>query len=134
MRAQTSLEFLYTASLMLLVFGIVMIIFYESQSDAANLAAYTESQRICHAVAAQVDAMDSAGDGASSVFSRPYSLSGQNYSVYVSGPNKSVSIIYAGQGTDCLFSTSSITNGSSATFYIAQSALIRNVNGGVVVG
>ena len=134
MRAQSSLEFLYTVSLMVLVMTMCMLIYFQSNSDAAALSAYSESRRICQAVAAQISAVDAAGDGASMLLKRPASLADRNYSLYVVGPNRSIAVSYGSQGTGCLFSTTNISNGYSSTFFITSDSIVRNVNGGVLVG
>jgi hypothetical protein len=133
-RAQSSLEFLYTVSFMVLVMTMCMLIYFQSNTDSAALSAYSESRRICHAVAAEISAIDAAGDGASALLKRPASLAGKNYSVYVMGLNRSIAVSYENQGTGCLFSTTNISNGNSSTFFITRDSIIRNVNGGVLVG
>ncbi len=133
-RAQSSLEFLFTAAFMVLVMVLCMVINFQSSQDSSALSAYAESMRICHAVASQISAVDAAGDGASAVLRRPASLADMNYTILVIGINRSISVNYGSQGTGCLFSTSNISNGSSSSFSITQDSLVRNVNGGVLVG
>ena len=133
-RAQSSLEFLYTVGFSLLIFVITLVIFAQGQSDAASLSAYVESVRICRLVSDQISAIDSSGEGTSAALLLPDSLAGLNYTVFVSGPIRSIAVNYGSQGTGCLFSTSNITNGSSSSFHIAASTTIKNSQGGVVVG
>ncbi len=133
LRGQTSLEFLYCTSAVLLLFSMVLLVFFESQQDSAALFAYAESQRLCHAIASQISAISAAGDGTVASLSLPSALGSLNYTAYVSGQNRSLSINYGAQGTGCSFSTSNITNGSSSAFYLSNGAAIRNVNGGLVV-
>lgn len=134
MRAQSSLEFLYTSSFMVLVMVLCSIIYYQSSLDAANLAAYAESKRICQSVASIISAVDAAGEGTVAYFRRPASLADRDYTIYVMGPNRSIAVAYAAQGVGCLFSTTAISNGSASSFNITADSAIRKINGGVLVG
>ncbi len=131
---QTALEFLYATGFMILLLVISTLIYYQSQAEATALSAYAESQRICHEVAIQLSAVDSAGNGTAAVLRMPVPLSGANYSVFVTGANRSVAVLYGTQGTGCYFSTANISNGSASSFRISGDTVVRNVDGGVVVG
>lgn len=133
-RAQSSLEFLYTSSFMVLVMVLCTIVYYQSSRDAASLSAYAEARRICQSVASLISAVDAAGDGTSAAFVRPSSLAGENYTIYVMGPNRSIAVAYAAQGAGCLFSTTAISNGSASSFNMTKDSEIRKINGGVLVG
>ncbi|HIH18763.1 TPA: hypothetical protein HA225_02180 [Candidatus Micrarchaeota archaeon] len=133
-RAQSSLEFLYTVSFMVLLMTMCMLIYFQSANDSAVLSAYSESRRICQAVSALISSADAAGDGASIKFARPPSLADMNYSIYIMGSNRSIAVSYADQGTGCLFSTTNISNGSSSAFYVSGDAVVRNAGGGVLFG
>jgi hypothetical protein len=131
---QTSLEFLYAVAMVLLVFAMSTVLFYQSQQDSAAITAFTQSKLVCQAVSSRISAVAAGGDGTVSAFSLPLVAGGTNYTIFVSGQNRTVSVSYQGGGTGCLFSTSNISNGSSGSFYIAGDTPIRNVNGGVLVG
>jgi hypothetical protein len=119
---------------MILLLVISMMIYYQSQNDAAALSAYAESQRICHEIAIQLSAVDAAGNGTAAVLRMPIPLTGANYSVFVTGANRSVAVSYGAQGTGCYFSTSNISSGNASSFWITGDILISNIDGGVVVG
>lgn len=131
--AQASLEFLYATGVVLLVFTMALMVYYQSSQEASALFSYVESQRICHALASQISAIDSAGDGASAAIELPGSLANSNYTAYVSGDGRTLSINYGTQGSACMFSSSNITNGSAQSFYIQPGSTIRNSDGGIVV-
>lgn len=134
MRAQSSVEFLYCTGLVILLFAMVAIIFYESQEESGSLSAYVESQRICHEIAAQVSAIAIAGNGTQAVLLRPRSFSSQNYTVLVSGQDRAISVQYLQRGTTCMLATSNVSNGTDSTFYITGDVLVRNDGRGVVFG
>src|SRR3989344_446840 len=115
---QTSLEFLFSAGLALFVFSIAMLLFIQSQSDAAAMGAYTESKLICQQVSATISAVASAGDGAASRLELFTVSGGRSYLVFVSAANKTVSVSYSGAGVGCRLTTGNISNGSSGSFYV----------------
>jgi len=119
---------------MTLVFTLALLLYYESQLDVASLSAYSDSHGICRQIATHLSAVQAAGSGMEAVLRRPMAVSGGNYTVFVSGPNRSISVSYGGQGAGCSLALSNITNGSSASFYIEGDVRVRNVDGGVVVG
>ena len=131
---QTSLEFLYAVAMVLLVFTMTSVLFYQSQQDSAAITSYTQSQMVCQAVASRISAVAAGGDGTVSFFSLPLVAGGTNYTIFITGKNRTVSVSYQGGGTGCLFSTSNISNGTSGSFYIQSDTPVRNVNGGVLVG
>ena len=131
---QSSLEFLYATSMMLLVFAVVALLYYQSQSDSAILSSYAEARRICHLVASQISSVAASGDGTSALLGLPDSLGGRNYSVFLSGQNRTVTVVYAEQGTTCPLSVANVTNGTSSSFYLLNGTSMRNSFGGVVLG
>ncbi len=131
---QTSLEFLYSVGLMLLIFILIALIFYQSQTDATNLSIDAESRRVCQLVSSQISAVFSSGHGTAANLDLPALIAGKNYSVYVNGLNRSVSVSYGTRGTGCHFLTSNVTNGSSTSFFIGENSTVENVEGGVVIG
>ncbi len=135
LRGQTSLEFLYSMGIVLFIFVAAAAFFSLASADLAALSGFSEARRSCHEIAAQISTMANAGDGASSLLLLPAGLSRQNYSVYVSGPNRSISVWLSGSGAGCRIMTSSVSNGSSGNFYLsANSSILRNAGGVVVVG
>ncbi|MCX6773238.1 MAG: hypothetical protein NTV88_05750 [Candidatus Micrarchaeota archaeon] len=131
---QTSLEFLYAVAMVLLVFTMSTVLFYQSQQDSTAITSFTQSKLVCQAVASRISAVAAGGDGTASIFSLPLVAGGTNYTIFISGKNRTVSVSHQGGGTGCLFSTSNISNGSASSFYIASDTPIRNVQGGVLVG
>ena len=142
---QAALEFLYATGVAMLVFTMALMVYYQSQGEASALFAYVDSQRICHAIASQISAVDSAGAGTIAPLELPGSLAYSDYNIYVSGKDRSLSIQYGSQdtsqGTSCLFSSSNISsntsNGSASSFYIKNGSTtmgtISNEDGGLVV-
>ncbi len=133
-RGQTSIEFLYAVGMMHLVFETSAALFYQSQPDASAATAYTDSQIVCQAAAGRISAVASAGDGAALAVQLPLIEGGSDYKVFVSGPNRTVSVMYAGGGSGCRFVTSNVSNGSSSSFFMANNTVMWYVKGGVLVG
>jgi len=134
MRAQSSIEFLFCTGLAMAVMVIAMLFYYQAQSEAAVLGEYVESQRICHEIAMQISAIVSAGSGTQAALHRPQALAGQNYTVLVAPENHSVVVEFGRQTASCMLATTNVSNGTHSSFYISQDTLIRNEDGGVVVG
>ncbi len=136
MAGQSSIEFLYATGLALIFFSVSMVIFYQTQNDAASLSAAADGRRVCNAIAAQISAVADAGDGASAELYVPQLAEEGNYTILVTGHNRSISVSRGSWGTGCLFSTSSVSNGTSDTFYIdyRNGTGIRNIGGGVLIG
>ena len=128
------MEFLYSVVLTLLLFSLVLIIFFQSQNDLSALSSAVEAKRVCHAIAGQISVVAAAGDGTAAVLRMPDTIYAGNYTVFVSAPNRSVSVSYQGIGGGCRFTTTSVSNGTSGRFYINKDTAIRNVNGVVVIG
>ncbi|MFA6214211.1 MAG: hypothetical protein WC717_02945 [Candidatus Micrarchaeia archaeon] len=132
---QSSLEFLYAAGMIVLMFAVVAILFYQSGQDASALGAYVETQRTCSEAAAQVEAVASAGEGASSVLRMPQHAPYRSFAFLFFPENRSLQVVYSGTMAGCALATSDISNGSgSHIFNITEDARIINVGGGVVVG
>ncbi|VVC00892.1 Uncharacterised protein [uncultured archaeon] len=131
---QTSLEFLYAIGIELLLFAVILMLFVQSQEDVAALSSSMEARRICQAMAGQISAISTAGDGASAPFELPPSLYSGAYTAYVAAANRSLTISYGTRLAGCTFTTTSVSNGTSGSFFIANSTVIKNVNGGVVIG
>jgi len=111
---------------------ISVLIYYQSQEEAAILSQYVESQRICHEVAMQISAIVSAGNGTQAMLLRP--LTAQGYTLYISAGNRTAVVALGGQTASCNLATSNASNGTSTSFYISQDTRIRNEGGGVVIG
>jgi len=132
-RGQSSLEFLYATLFSLLFLVLAIFIFVESGEDAGVLAAASDAGMVCNAVSIQLSKIASAGEGAEAAVEFPEKLAG-NYSVWVSGSNKSLAVAYAGGGVGCRFLAQGVGNGTSDEFYIAEGAVMRNNGTGVVIG
>jgi hypothetical protein len=113
---------------------IALLIYYQGQEDAANLGQYVEAERVCHETAMQISAVVSAGSGTEAAFLRPQIVAARNYTLRVSGSDRSASVEIGGKTAFCRLATSNISNGTHASFYINQDTTIRNVGGGVVIG
>jgi len=133
-KGQSSLEFLYASGLVLCIFAVMLAIFHVAGSDADSLGAYSEALRACSETAAQISSVAAAGDGASAVLARPKLAETRNYSLYISGKNRQLTVGYAEKSAGCMFATSNITNGTSDGFYFEFGAAARNIGGGVVIG
>jgi hypothetical protein len=135
---QSSIEFLFLISIMAAIFVAITLVSYQAQSDAAALSADFEAKRLCHEVAFRISEVDAAGNGTVASLSMPEKIAGSNYTVFVSGPDRSLSVSYAKGVAGCPLSTSSIANGtgigSSGRFYIQGGESLRNIGQGVVVG
>jgi hypothetical protein len=135
---QSGIEFLFLMSIMTGVFLIVTLVYYQAQSDIDSLSADFEAQRVCHELAFRISAVDAAGNGTVAGLGMPEKIAGSNYTVFVSGPGRSISISYAKGVAGCPLSTSSVSNGtgigSADRFYIDRGKSLRNIGQGVVVG
>ena len=134
---QSSLEFLFASGLMVLIFTIATVLYYQSSMDARGLGNYAESQRICHEAASQISAVASAGEGTSAVFRMPGAALAQNYTIYAYPQNRSLSVPYGGTVAGCALGTSNVRGAlaaAGAPFNITADSPIRNVGGGVVIG
>gem|GEM_PF-3109858 len=136
---QSSIEFLFLMGIMAAIFVIVTLVSYQAQSDTAALSADFEAQRLCHELAFRISAVDAAGNGTAAGLGMPERIAGSNYTIFISGPDRRLSISYAKGVAGCPLPTSSIANGSGAgsagKFYIYgnKSKSIRNIGQGVVV-
>ena len=132
---QSSIEFLYAVGMILVLFTIAALLFYLSGEDASALAAYVETQRACTEAAAQVEAVSSAGDGASATLRMPQGRAYDSFAFFFSSENRSLSVVYAGTPASCGLSTTDLKNASGAyAFNITGDSPIRNIGGGVVIG
>ena len=132
LRAQSSIEFLLCTGFAMSILVISMLIYYQAQDEAAVLSQYVESQRICHEVAMQISAAVSAGSGTQAALLRP--LAAQNYTIYISASERTAVVALGGQAAFCNLATSNVSNGTHQLFYISQDTVIRNEDGGVVIG
>jgi hypothetical protein len=132
LRAQSSIEFLLCTVLALSILVIAVLVYYQSQEEAAILGQYVESQRICHEVAMQISSVVSAGSGTQAMLLRP--IAGRNYTIYIAARDRSAVVTLGDQTAFCRLATSNVSNGTSTSFYISQSTRIRNDGGGVVIG
>ena len=135
---QGSLEFLILMGIMAGIFLVVILISYQAQSDIAALSADLEAKRICHELAFRISAVDAAGNGTVASLGMPEKIAGSNYTVFVSGPGRSLSVSYGKGAAGCPLSTSSIANGtgigSANRFYIDENKSLINTGQGVVIG
>lgn len=136
---QSSIEFLFLMGVMATIFLIVTLVSYQAQSDTASLSAGFEAQRLCHELAFRISAVDAAGNGTAADLGMPGKIAGSNYTIFVSGPGRRLSILYANGVAGCPLSTSNMANGtgngSAGKFYIygGESKSIRNIGQGVVI-
>ena len=121
---------------MVLIFAMSALLFFQSQSDAGSLSSFLEASRACHEIAAQITAVDAAGNGTVAALRFPESVGGNySYEVFVAGANRSLAVKYGAQGTGCPLPVASITNGTGAAFYMnISNSTARNNGAGVVVG
>ena len=132
--AQSSIEFLYSVGAVLLVFSISAVLFYQSQQDAAAIESYMDSRLACQEVAGKISAVSSGGDGTVSYMQFPLVAGALNYTVRVSGDNRTVSVSHKSSLVGCRFGNANVSNGTSASFNVASGAAVRNIDGGVLVG
>jgi len=131
---QSSLEFLYAVGMALLVFSVAALLFFQSQQDETAIDSYLQSNLACEAVAGRISAVAAGGDGTVSYLLLPLVGGRLNYTVAVSAVNRTVSVGYGTNSVGCRFSTSNVSNGSSSSFFVTNNTLVRNINGGVLVG
>lgn len=131
---QTSLEFLFSVGMALLVFAMSTMLFLQSQSDAAAMESYLDSKAACQEVAGKIAAVYASGDGTQSYLRLPLVSGGLDYTVAVSGVNRTVSISHAGGLVACRIPISNVSNGTANVFYATNGAAVRNIDGGVLVG
>jgi uncharacterized protein (UPF0333 family) len=132
-RGQTSLEFLFSVGMVILIFAMAALVFFQSSTDAGALSLHLDSKRVCHEIAAQISAVDAAGNGTVAALKLPLTVGGLNYSIFISASNRSISINYGEQGTACALSTNAVSNGTSGSFYITVNGSIATNNGGGIV-
>jgi hypothetical protein len=117
---------------MLLVFTAVLVIYGLAQNDLAEISQGAEFRAACHSAASQISAIASSGEGAAAPLSLPSATT--NYTVYVFGSGRTVSVAAWERIASCRISTSSVTNGTSDNFTVADGERMANVNGGVLFG
>ncbi|MCX8175137.1 MAG: hypothetical protein N3E51_02940 [Candidatus Micrarchaeota archaeon] len=130
---QTSLEFLYTASFIVLLFSVMLLLYLQAQQEQESLSRAAEARLVCHRIAAQLSAIATAGDGAKAELVLPPSVGGRAYSAHVAADNRSITVSYEGGAEGCGSFTSNIESGGSKKFQISQRATISNIGGKVVV-
>ena len=134
LHAQSSIEFLFCTVFAMSILVIATLIYYQDQEESAILGEYVESQRVCHEIVMQISSVVSAGSGTQAVLLRPQPLAARNYTIYISGSNRAVVVVFGSQTASCLLATSNVSNGTHQSFYISGNTGIRNVGGGVVIG
>jgi hypothetical protein len=132
MRGQTSIEFLYTMVFMLLLFTAVLVIYGMAQGDLVEISQGSEFRAACHAAASQISAIASSGSGTAAVLSLPEAKT--QYTVYVSGSDRTVIVAAWERMASCRISTTNVSNGTASSFSVADGARMANINGGVVFG
>ena len=132
MRGQTSIEFLYTMVFMLLLFTAVLVIYSLAQSDLMEISQGSEFRAACHSAASQISAIASSGEGAAAALSLPEAAT--QYTVYVSGNDRTVNVAAWERIASCRISTSNVSNGTARSFSVSDGTRMANINGGVVFG
>jgi hypothetical protein len=132
MRGQSSIEFLYTMVFMLLLFTAVLVIYGVAQGDLVEISQGSEFRAACRSAASQISAIASSGEGTSARLSLPEAAT--QYSVFVSGSERTVSVTAWEKIASCRISTSNVSNGSSSSFSVSDGTRMENINGGVVFG
>jgi len=136
---QTGIELLFLFGIMSTVFIIIVLVSYQGQMDISALSSDLEAQRVCHELAFRISTVSSAGEGTSASLEIPEKLAGNNYTIFVSGPERTISISHTRGLAGCPLPTSGIYNGtgagSSDMFYIysGEKKFITNSGKGVLV-
>jgi hypothetical protein len=108
--------------------------------DISALSANLEAQRVCHELAFRISSVSSSGEGTATGLGIPERIMNNNYTIFISGPDRSISISHAMGLAGCPLATSGISNGtgigSSDKFYIngGEQKSLTNSGQGVVVG
>ena len=132
LRAQSSLEFLYSAILMLTVFGMCIAIFLLSQSDVAAFTWHTEATSACRSASAQIVSVASSGAGAhSSLLLPPLSSS---YTLRIDCSERLATISGSERSISCPLALSAVWNGTSAVFYAQDGTSMSNTGEVVLFG
>lgn len=116
------------------MFTISALLFFQSSQDAAAIESYMDSRLACQEVAGKISAVYSGGKGTESFVRLPLVAGAMNYTVLVSGANRTVAVSHASGLVACRLSAANVSNGTSESFYVNDGAAVRNLDGGVLVG
>ncbi len=134
MRAQAGTEFLAMFTLVLILFGISLAIYFAYFNESSSLADHTQAISICFQVASSLNSFVSLEGNSTFKFDLPNFLNYKNYSIWIVGNSKLVKINYESKGVGCALLTSSITNSSGSTFFeLSKIATVRNYNGVLII-
>jgi hypothetical protein len=136
---QSGIEFLFLIGIMSTIFLIIVLVSYQGQLDISSLSSNLEAQRVCHELAFRISSISASGEGTIAGLGIPEKIAGNNYTVFISGPDRGISISHIGGLAGCPLPTSGISNGtgagSSDKFYIKGGEIksLKNSGRGVVV-
>jgi uncharacterized protein (UPF0333 family) len=135
MKAQASLEFMASAFLVLLLFGIAVWMYGTSMAEAGALRSSMEANRVCAQVSSTLSSLASSGGATSYRFSLPSKVNGENYTIYVVSARNTVKVDFANRaGVGCGLPSMNITNSTGASFFaLARNATATSSNGVVRV-
>jgi hypothetical protein len=136
-RAQSSLEFLYSAFFALLFFMLMVVLFSASSEDGLNLSAALRARTACKALAAQVDRVYAAGNGTSAQLEFPDDAVMGHYVFFFTG-NRSIHVKYGDSGVSCRYANGQAHSLSGApafnVTYSPANLTLHNTGEGVVIG
>ena len=125
MLGQTSIEFMYTMLFMLLLFTAVLVVYGLAQGDLAGISQGSEFLAVCRSAASQISAIASSGEGTAAALSLPPAKS--QYTVFVSGGDRTVSVAAWEKVASCRISTSNVTNGTATAFTVHDGTRMANI-------
>jgi len=132
-KAQSSIEFMVSTFLVLLLFGIAVWIYGTSMEEANALRSSMEANRICAQVSATLSSLASSGGATAYRFSLPAKVNGENYTVYVVSARNLVKVDFANRaGVGCGLPSMNITNSTGASFFALGKSAYANSSNGVV--
>jgi len=115
--------------LALLVFGISLVIYLNTSTDATALGNQAAASAACNQVSAVISAVATGGDGTQTALRLPPTIGGSGYNVSVNGSAQRVAISYVGGSQYCYFPTSNVTSNPN----VSKSGNVTN-SGGVILG
>jgi len=134
LKAQAGTEFLAMFTLVLILFGISLAIYFAYFNESRSLSDYTQATSLCFQVASSLNSFVSLEGNSSFKFDLPIYLNYKNYSIWIVGTSKLVKIDYESKGVGCDLLTPNITNSSgSAFFQLSKTATVRNYNGVLII-
>jgi hypothetical protein len=110
----------------------VLVIYGLAQEDLVGISQDSEFLAVCRSAASQISAVAFSGEGTAAVLTLPPAES--QYTIYVSGSDRTVSVAAWERMESCRISTSNVTNGTSASFTVTDGTRMENTGGGVVFG